>query len=176
MLATLLHPIRLIRSGPSDPIHPVRSDTAGRITFLIRFSIDFGSISNRLWSRFGVAGMPFCIVDNRIWSTWADFKLIWDWIRIWTRFWTGFWAQVGSESECPNQNIRIRILESEYPNQNIRIRMSESEYPNQNMRIRMSESNFDRFWNRFEPRRIDTGSGGNSGRIREEGPCGSHCG
>ena len=122
--------------------------------------------------------MPFCIVNNLILSTWADFKLIWDWIRIWTRFWSGFWAQVGSESECPNQNVRIRILESEDPNQNIRIRMSESEYPNQNMRIRISESNFDRFWSRFRRRRIHRDGHripGNGRRVRDVSPCGSHC-
>ena len=97
-----------------------------------RFRIDFGWIFGRFWSRFGGAGVPFCSANKRIWSTWADLRMKWDWIRIWT----GFWAQVGPESECPNQNIRLR--------------MSESTCPNQNIRLRMSESNFDRFWSRFE--------------------------
>ena len=35
-----------------------------------------------------------------------------------------------SESEYPNQNVRIRISESKCPNQNVRTRISEAECPN----------------------------------------------
>ena len=78
------------------------------ITVLINFSIDFGSIFDRFWTRFGVARGPFCIVNNGIWSTWADFKLIWDWIPIWTRFWTSFGGQVGSEKGAKTSQDRPR--------------------------------------------------------------------
>ena len=56
-----------------------------------------------------VAEMPFCIADNKSWSTWTDSRLIWDWIGTWARFWIGFGG--------PNLNLNLNLNLDHFPHQ-----------------------------------------------------------
>jgi hypothetical protein len=45
-----------------------------------------------------------------------------------------------SSSECPNQNVLIKMSSSKCPHQNVPIKMSSSKCPHQNVLIKMSQS------------------------------------